>query len=71
MFQGNDSYNYDVIKQRTDSLFDEIPCDANVSIDFIAVNKTFIFMPPALKQLRGILVWPCLSIHLSITLLSA
>lgn len=28
---GNGTYNYEVIKEHTESLFDEIPCDANVS----------------------------------------
>ena len=37
----NGSYNYEVIKERTDTLFDEIPCDANVSnvIVFIWLNN--------------------------------
>ena len=40
----NGSYNYDVIKQRTDTLFDEIPCDANVSIVIVFIWLKYV--PP-------------------------
>lgn len=40
----NGSYDYDAIKSRSQNLFEEIPCDTNVSYYFVFVKFVFLLV---------------------------